>query len=63
MIDALALGVPPVAFAVGGLPELVVTGLHGLLVLPDDTAAFAGAVTELVTDASFRATLARAGPA
>src|SRR5689334_8959821 len=34
VIDAMALGVPPVAFAVGGLRELIEDGRCGLLAPP-----------------------------
>lgn len=61
LIDALALGVPPIAFAVGGIPEIVQSGLNGLLVRPGDFAAFARAhVAAMATDTLER--LALAGP-
>ena len=63
VIDALALGVPPVAFAVGGLPELIEDGGCGLLAPAGDTGAFGDAVTRLVRDDALRARLAAAGPA
>ncbi len=62
VIDAMALEVPPVAFAVGGLPELIVDGVSGLLVPPGDVEAFAGAVSTLLADEARRATLGAAGP-
>ena len=43
LIDALALGVPPIAFEVGGIPELVEHDIHGLLVRPGDIDGFARA--------------------
>ena len=61
VIDAMALGVPPVAFAVGGLPELIEDGASGLLVSPADEGAFADAVTRLVRDEALRARLAERG--
>lgn len=63
VIDAMALGVPPIAFRVGGLPELIEDGRSGLLVPPGDIAAFAAATEGLVRDEAFRSTLAAAGPA
>jgi L-malate glycosyltransferase len=63
VIDAMALGVPPIAFRVGGLPELIEDGRSGLLVPPGDTAAFAAATDRLVGDEALRASLAAAGPA
>lgn len=62
VIDAMALGVPPIAFAVGGLPELIVDGESGRLVPAGDVAAFARAVSQLVADDRERARLAAGGP-
>lgn len=62
VIDAMSLGVPPVAFAVGGLPELIEPGVSGLLAPAADVHAFAQAATNLMTDASLRKRLAAAGP-
>lgn len=62
VIDAMALGVPPVAFRVGGLPELVVDGQTGLLVEPGDVAAFSAAAATLIRDSALRHRLAASGP-
>lgn len=62
VIDAMALGVPPIAFRVGGLPELIVDGECGLLVPPGDLQAFAAAVACLVKDDGRRRRMSRAGP-
>lgn len=62
VIDAMALAVPPVAFAVGGLPELIEHDVSGLLVPPADVRAFAQAVGRLVLDPTERSRLAGAGP-
>ena len=58
VIDAMALGVPPVAFAVGGLPEVIEDGISGLLVPPADTARFAAAAARLIDDSGLRSRLA-----
>jgi len=63
VIDAMALGVPPIAFRVGGLPELIENDRSGILVPAGDNAAFAAATDRLVREASFRASLGAAGPA
>ncbi len=56
VIDAMALGIPPVAFGIGGLPE-VIQGESGFLVAPGDTAAFAEKVALLAADPVLRATI------
>ena len=63
VIDAMALKVPPVAFAVGGLPELIVDDVSGLLVPPADVDAFARAAERLIDDEDLRLRLGAAGPA
>jgi len=60
-IEALALGVPVVASRVGGLPEVVVDGVTGLLVAPGDEAALARAVARLLDDPALARSLAEAG--
>jgi glycosyltransferase involved in cell wall biosynthesis len=50
VIEANALGVPTVAFRVGGLPECIVDGDTGVLVAPGDEAALARAALDLVND-------------
>lgn len=63
VIDAMALRVPPVAFRVGGLPELIVDQVCGALVQPGDLRRFADAVAMLVRDRELRTRLGDAGPA
>jgi glycosyltransferase involved in cell wall biosynthesis len=62
VIDSMALGVPPIAFDVGGLPELVEPGVSGLLVPPGDVAAFSQAAASLIRDEALRRRLGEAGP-
>ncbi len=50
LLEAMAAGVPVVATAVGGVPEIVRDGVDGVLVPPKDPAAAASAVQGLLTD-------------
>jgi len=51
LIEAMALGIPIVSTAVGGIPELVDDGETGLLVPPRDPAALGEALLALLDDA------------
>ena len=61
VLEAAAQGVPVVASAVGGVPELVDDGTTGLLVPPGDAAALSGALTRLLSDPAGAGRLGRAG--
>lgn len=61
LIDALALRVPPIAFDVGGVSEIIENGITGLLVRSGDAHAFASAHESLL-DGPRRAELGRHGP-
>lgn len=50
VLEYMAAGKPVVSTRVGGVPELVEDGVHGLLVEPRDPAALAVAVAELLRD-------------
>jgi glycosyltransferase involved in cell wall biosynthesis len=50
LVEALAVGTPVVASAVGGVPEVVRDGENGLLVAPNDPAALAAAMTRVLED-------------
>jgi glycosyltransferase involved in cell wall biosynthesis len=52
VLEAFACGVPVVASAIGGLPEIVEPGRTGDLVPPNDVDALAGAVARLLADAA-----------
>jgi glycosyltransferase involved in cell wall biosynthesis len=60
LIDLLASGVPVVADAVGQNLEYIVDGESGLLVRPEDDAAFADAVVRLLAEPDLRAQLGAA---
>ena len=58
VVEALAVGTPVVATAVGGVPEVVRDGENGLLVRAGDVQAIAEAIGRLAEDESLRTTLA-----
>ena len=60
LLEAQASGVPVVAGAGGGVSEIVVHGITGLLVPPSDAPAFARAVRSLLVDRPRRAAFAEA---
>jgi glycosyltransferase involved in cell wall biosynthesis len=60
LLEAQASGLPVVAGASGGVAQIVVPGVSGLLVRPHDAAAFAAAVRHLVVDRGLRARFAAA---
>jgi len=59
-LEAMACGCPVVAVGEGGFTDNVVDGKTGIVV-PRDGAAFAGAVTALMTDDGLRARLSEGG--
>jgi len=61
LLEAMATGVPVVATRVSGIPELVQHRRNGLLVEPDDPAALADAVQQLLEQPALAATLTEAG--
>ncbi len=60
ILEAMTFGCPSVAFAVGGIPEVVESGKSGLLVPFGDTAAMARAVESLISDPVRRTVLGTA---
>ena len=57
-VEAMATGLPVVATEVGGSPEVVLDGVTGLIVPPEDSGRLAGALVALLGDPPFRARLA-----
>jgi len=60
-LEALALGRPLIATAVGGLPELVRDGVEGRLVAPRDAAALADAIADALARPEVRREWGRRG--
>ena len=63
ILEAMAVGLPVVATAVGGTPDVVVDGQTGVLVPAQDPAALADALAGLLADPGKGEALGRAGRA
>ena len=61
LMEAMAMAIPCVSTWVAGIPELIRSGIDGLLVPPSDTEAFADAIRQLVTDPDLRLRIGQAG--
>ncbi|MBI1728008.1 MAG: glycosyltransferase [Candidatus Rokubacteria bacterium] len=59
LLQAFAAGVPVVASAIGGIPEVVKDGETGILVPPGDAAALAHAIESVLSDGSSASDRAR----
>jgi len=59
--EAMAAGLPVIASAVGGLPEVVVDGVTGLLVPPNDPKALAVAMVRIAQDSTLRGRMGQSG--
>jgi N-acetyl-alpha-D-glucosaminyl L-malate synthase BshA len=59
-LEAMACGVPAVAYRVGGVPEVILYGRTGFLVDPDDAAALGEAALAILSDGSRHEEFARA---
>ena len=61
ILEAMARRVPVVATSVGGIPEVITSGVDGLLVPPSDPGALAGAVVRLLADPDLSHRIGEAG--
>ncbi len=60
ILELMSVGCPSAAFAVGGIPEVVTSGEHGLLVPFGDTTALARSVEALLVDHARRGSIGQA---
>ena len=60
LVEAAMCGVPSVASDIGGIRDVIASGVTGVLAPPGDVARFAAAVQSLVDDAALRRRLAAA---
>ena len=60
ILELMSVGCPSAAFAVGGIPEVLLSGENGTLVPFGDTAALAAAVQSLLADPARRTALGAA---
>ena len=60
LMEAMSLGLPCVSTTIAGIPELIRTGIDGLLVPPANPSALADALEALATDPRLRRTLGAA---
>jgi glycosyltransferase involved in cell wall biosynthesis len=54
LLEAMALGRPSIATAVGGIPDVINDGWEGLLIPPKDPAELAAAIVALLSDEELR---------
>jgi glycosyltransferase involved in cell wall biosynthesis len=59
VIESMAVSVPVVASAAGGIPEIVRHGIDGFLVPPDKPRAFAAMLGQVLTNPDLRDTMSR----
>ncbi len=60
MLEAMAAGLPLITTPVGGIPEVVRDGEHGILIDPGDVEALAGSILALLRDEGLRARMGAA---
>lgn len=60
LLEAMSWGLPTIATAVGGVPEVVTHQVNGLLIKPGDVDALADAIARLMSDSLLRERLGNA---
>jgi glycosyltransferase involved in cell wall biosynthesis len=61
LMEAMAMEIPCITTAITGVPELINSGVNGLLVPASDTEGLTAAIKQLVADPAFRQQLGKAG--
>lgn len=61
LMEAMAMEIPCITTAITGVPELITTGVDGVLVPASDTQGLAAAIAQLAADANLRHQLGQAG--
>lgn len=61
LVEAMCMGVPVVSTPVSGIPELITSGINGVLVPPNNSSALATALASLLDDPLLCCRLAAAG--
>ncbi len=61
VMEAMAAGLPIVAFRVGGIPEIVEDGVTGVLVDPGDVQGLADAIAQVAADPAWRVAAGASG--
>ncbi|NIO21873.1 MAG: glycosyltransferase, partial [Candidatus Aenigmarchaeota archaeon] len=60
-LEAMAMGKPVISTNVGGIPEVVLDGVTGILVPPGNSRELAHAIMKLLNDSELRESLGREG--
>jgi glycosyltransferase involved in cell wall biosynthesis len=60
LLEAMGWGLPVIATPVGGIPELITSGVNGLLVNPGDIQQLSAVIQSLIQDEILRSSLGRA---
>ena len=61
LIEAMAMGKPVIATAIGGIPEIIADAGNGILVPPGDPDAIAHAIARYIQEDDFSSKVAREG--
>jgi glycosyltransferase involved in cell wall biosynthesis len=61
LMEAMASGIPCVTTQIAGIPELIRTGIDGLLVAPSDLDGLTDALATLMDDQALRDRLSKSG--